>query len=97
MFELSSIMSRMATFSVSLQFLDTTYESNRHLKEMDFYVVLRSTDSTLFHPSNCANRFTVQIDEQISLDGQWYTSLVEIGINKRVKGLRDIYMYAGIV
>lgn len=65
---------------------------------MDFYVVLRSSDSLEFYPSNNASIFRVQLQNQISLRGQWYVGLVEFGIKFRdsPKDSDDIYVTTNV-
>ena len=44
----------------------------------NFYMYISSRDSTNYHPSNEASKFTVELSEPINLNGSWEVSLVDL-------------------
>lgn len=59
-------------------------------------MVIRSSDSLQFYPSNNANRFIIQLDEEIVLNGLWEIGLVEFSISRSLKPGQDVYIYSDI-
>lgn len=63
---------------------------------MDFFITLRSSDSKNFYPLNNTNRFILQLDEQIYLNGQWKVGLVDFAMSKALNAAREIYIFSDI-
>ena len=48
---------------------------------MSLRMVLKSTDSTLFHPNNTTFSFRVHLPHPLNLDGAWTISLLEFSLD----------------
>lgn len=62
---------------------------------MSIRMVLRSLDDKKLFDNNPYN-FTVQLDKQITIEGNWVVALTEIELNYAKKGKEEVYAFSDV-
>lgn len=62
---------------------------------MSIRLVLRSSDDLKLF-DNKSYDFNVQLDKQITIDGNWVVALTEIQLNYTKKGTEDVYVFSDV-